>query len=276
MVQESEWSTVPPEPADAVSQGITVGHLLDCAGPLTGGYFADPGRKDVDDLGHLGFPYAAVTPDGNASVHSLPAAGGSVTERTCTEQLLYETTDPERYITPDAVADFSGVDLDAVDRVVDGEPVPGVAVTGGTASPRTEILKVNVSYDDSWIGIGEISYRGPNALARAELAADVVRTRLDTIDSDVRELRTDCVGVDALHSQFGRERAGEPYEVCLRVAAKCTTEADAQTVAREVERLYTNGPAGGGGAQKTVWRNIGLVSTLISRDVVEPEVDLDG
>lgn len=275
MVHEFGWSLSPLDPADAVGQGVAVGHLLECAGQLTGGYFADPGRKDVPDLSRLGFPYATVACDGSASVHSLPDAGGRVTEATCTEQLLYEIADPERYVTPDAVADFGGVTFEPVDRAVDGEPVAGVAVSGATAALRTETLKVNVSYDDGWIGIGKMSYAGPNALGRAELAADVVRTRLDKIGVELRDFRVDYVGVDALHGETGREHAGDPYEVRLRVAGKCASETDARAVAREVERLYTNGPAGGGGARKDVRPNVGLVSTLISRDAVEPEVCVD-
>ncbi|WP_251329843.1 acyclic terpene utilization AtuA family protein [Haloplanus pelagicus] len=275
MVHEFGWSPSALESPVAVGQGIAIGHLLECAGQLTGGYFADPGRKEVPDLGRLGFPYATVAREGSASVHSLPETGGRVTEATCTEQLLYETADPARYVTPDAVADFGGVTLEPVDRAVDGEPVAGIAVSGATAAPRTETLKVNVSYDDGWIGVGELSYAGQNALERAELAADVVRTRLDTVGVDPRELRVDYVGVDALHGTTGRERADDPYEVRLRVAGKCDAESDARAVAREVERLYTNGPAGGGGASMDVRRNVGIVSTLLARSAVEPAVSVD-
>ncbi len=39
-----------------IAAGTTLGHLLECAGQVTGGYFADPGVKDVPDLDRLGFP----------------------------------------------------------------------------------------------------------------------------------------------------------------------------------------------------------------------------
>src|SRR6202034_4494775 len=41
---------------DRLGQATVVGHLMECAGQITGGYFADPGFKDVAGLARLGFP----------------------------------------------------------------------------------------------------------------------------------------------------------------------------------------------------------------------------
>jgi hypothetical protein len=41
-----------------------------------------------------------------------------------------------------------------------------------------------------------------------------------------------------------------------------------------VETLYTNGPAGGGGASKTARRAIGVVSVLIPRELAHPRVEI--
>ena len=49
---------------DRLGKGTVVGHLLECAGQVTGGYFVDPGYKDVPDLARLGFPLADVSQDG--------------------------------------------------------------------------------------------------------------------------------------------------------------------------------------------------------------------
>ena len=88
-----------------------VGHLLECAGQVTGGYFADPGVKDVPDLDRLGFPLAEVDAEGELVVTKVPGSGGTVTTATCTEQLLYEVHDPAAYLTPDVTADFSRVTM---------------------------------------------------------------------------------------------------------------------------------------------------------------------
>jgi hypothetical protein len=96
-------------PLDAwplVGSATLVGHLLECGGQVTGGYFADPGYKDVERLACLGFPIAEVSEDGTALITKVPGSGGQVTVATCTEQLLYEITDPAAYVTPDVVADF--------------------------------------------------------------------------------------------------------------------------------------------------------------------------
>ena len=193
-------------------------------------------------------------------------SGGEVTTRTCTEQLLYEVHDPSAYMTPDAVADFSGVELDEV-----GED--RVRVRGAAARPRTDSLKVNVCYEDSVVGEGRISYGGPGALERADLAGSVVRERLDRREIECSELRVDHVGVDSLHGPLGRERSGDPYEVRLRVAGRCETDAAAAAIGREVETLYTNGPAGGGGVERWTEPVVGIVSLLVDRAPIDHEIE---
>jgi hypothetical protein len=245
-------------------RGTLVGHLLECAGQVTGGYFADPGVKDVPGLARLGFPLAEVDADGTAIITKVAGSGGIVTAATCAEQLLYEIHDPAAYITPDVVADFSAARTEDLggDRV---------RVHGASGRPRPDTLKVSVGQFDGWHGEGQISYAGPNAAARGRLAADIVRERLTLIGVTPLELRADLIGVDALHG--ARAGAPDPYEVRLRVAARTSSQADAWRVAREVESLFTNGPAGGGGASMTVKQVLAMRSTLIARDRVSWRVD---
>jgi acyclic terpene utilization AtuA family protein len=241
-------------------RGTLVGHLLECAGQVTGGYFADPGVKDVPDLARLGFPLAEVDADGSATVTKVAGSGGMVTAATCTEQLLYEIHDPAAYVTPDVVADFSQA------RVIDlgGDRV---RVEGADGRPRPATLKVSVGQFDGWIGEGQISYAGPGAVARGRLASSIVTQRLALIGLTPLELRADLIGVDSLHGTRV-DRTDDPYEVRLRVAARTTTSADAWRVAREVESLFTNGPAGGGGASMNVRQVLAMRSTLVPRDRV--------
>ncbi|HET9046085.1 MAG TPA: acyclic terpene utilization AtuA family protein [Casimicrobiaceae bacterium] len=254
------WSQ---DDVDRMARGTCVGHLLECAGQICGGYFADPGRKDVPNMAWLGFPFADVAEDGSATIGKVDGTGGRITLASATEQLLYEVTDPRGYVTPDVVADFTTVTLDEAgpDRV---------AVRGATGRRRPRDLKVSVGYVAGYIGEGEIGYGGANAVARANLAADIVRERLD---GRFPELRIDLIGSTSLHGRaFGAH--DNPYEVRLRVAARATTAELAATIGEEVEALYTNGPAGGGGARRYVHEQIGIVSTLIDRAKVKSGVVL--
>jgi hypothetical protein len=248
------------------ARGATAGHLLECAGQITGGYFADPGLKDVSGLARLGFPIGEVGEDGSVVITKLDGTGGQVTARTCTEQLLYEVHDPRAYLTPDVVVDLgeARVALVARDRVL----VDGVA---GRARPRE--LKVSVGHRDGWAGEGQISYAGAGAVARARLALDVVAERLRITGVECAELRMDLIGIDALHGAVLSRAAPEPYEVRARVVARCATRDEAERVANEVETLYTNGPAGGGGVTKSVREIVGVVSTFVPRDAVRPALE---
>ncbi|WP_316238119.1 acyclic terpene utilization AtuA family protein [Bradyrhizobium sp. SZCCHNR1015] len=255
LIHEFGWAL---DDWDRLGQGTVVGHLLECAGQITGGYFADPGLKDVPDLARLGFPIGEVREDGELIVTKVAGSGGCVTPATVKEQLLYEIHDPAQYFQPDVVADFSQVTVEELgaDRV---------RVVGGRGRPKTGLLKTSVGYLDSYVGEGQISYAGPGAVARGRLALDIVRERLALTGVAVSELRCDLIGLNALH---GDERAegAEPHEVRIRVAGRTETMAEAIRIGNEVETLYTNGPAGGGGAWKSAREVIAVASCLVAED----------
>lgn len=260
MVHHFGWSL---DDVDRIAEGTVVGHLLECGGQICGGYFADPGKKDVVDLAHLGFPYADVASDGTAVISKLEGTGGKISLATAKEQLLYEVTNPNEYLTPDVSADFTTVRLKelAANRIE-------VSGCKGRAKPNT--LKVSVGYHAGFQGEGEISYAGPNALGRAELAGDILHERLK---GEFPELRLDYIGSSSVHrTNFGALE--EPYEIRLRVVGKAETKEAAEKIGEEVEALYTNGPAGGGGARKYTNEVVGIVSTLIPRSNIKASVNI--
>jgi hypothetical protein len=247
-----------------LGKGVLAGHLLECAGQVTGGYFADPPYKSVADLARLGFPIGEVREDGDLVITKVQGSGGAVTTATVKEQLLYEIHDPARYFQPDVVADFSAVRVEEIapDRV---------RVTGAGGTPKTGLLKVSVGYVDGFVGEGQISYAGPGAAARGRLALDIVRERLALTGVRMSESRFDLIGADALHSA-AHGVGHEPYEVRVRVAGRTGSLADAARVGEEVETLYTNGPAGGGGAWKTAREVIAIASALVPEAMVRTEI----
>ncbi|MBA3331680.1 MAG: DUF1446 domain-containing protein [Actinobacteria bacterium] len=248
----------------SLGAGTVVGHLLECTTQVTGGYFADPGYKDVPDLANVGYPIAEVGPTGDALIGKTPASGGLVSVATCKEQLLYEVHDPARYLTPDVTADFTEVRLEQAGPDL-------VRVTGGRGTARPETLKVSVGYLDGWIGEGQVSYGGPGAVERARLAGEIVLDRLEILGVRARETRVECVGVDSLFAS-ATPKAPPPYEVRLRVAARTDTAEEAEIVAHEVDALGLSGPSAGSIAAVSVREVLGVVSTYVPRDQVTPRV----
>ena len=248
-----------------LGKGTVAGHLLECAGQITGGYFADPGYKDVASLARLGFPIGEVGEDGSLVVTKVLGSGGAVTAQTCKEQLLYEVHDPARYLQPDVVADFSQVEVEEIapDRV---------RITGGQGTARTDTLKVSVGYVDSFIGEGQISYAGPGALARGRLALEIVRERLKLTGVAASELRFELIGVDSLHGPQVSAHANEPHEVRIPVTGRTENLHEAVRIGNEVETLYTNGPAGGGGAWKSAREVVAVASVLLPREQARAQV----
>jgi hypothetical protein len=170
-------------------------------------------------------------------------------------------TDPAGYITPDAIADFRNV------RIHD-QGGDRVEVTGGTARQRPDTLKVSVGFHAGYVGEGEISYAGANALARARLAGEIMRDRLTGTFPD---LKVECLGGEAWRHGFLNGDA-PTTEYRLRVVARAPTAELAGEIGREVEALLTNGPAGGGGARKYVQETVGIVSALLPRTKITPQV----
>ncbi len=265
LIHEFGWAM---DDWDRLGQGTLVGHLLECAGQITGGYFADPGYKDVAALARLGFPIGEVAQDGSVIITKVAGSGGQVTAATCKEQLLYEIHDPRAYLTPDVVADFSGVQITELgpDRV---------RVRGATGKPRPATLKVSLGYIDSYIGEGQMSYAGPGALDRARLALSIVEERFDITALRASEIRYDIIGVNAMHRDRLAAPHPEPYEVRIRVAGRTDSLREAARIGNEVESLYTCGPAGGGGAFKSARDIVAVLSTLLPRDAVHPTIHFE-
>ena len=258
-------------PADSwrhLGPATMAGHLLECGAQVTGGYFADPGMKDVPDLHRVGFPIARIHEDGSCEIFKADGTGGCVTTRTVKEQLLYEVHDPAAYLTPDVTADIAEAEVTQVsdDRV---------RVSGVRGHARPERLKVNVCHEDGWLAEGEISYAGPGAEARARLAANVLRQRL----APALDLRVDLIGAvsilgDDAGLMLSRQPAGDARDVRLRVAASHQDKAAAERLNREVTALYTCGPAGGGGVRTSLRSRLDTLSCFVPREAIQANYEI--
>lgn len=247
-----------------LGQGTVNGHLLECAGQVSGGYFADGNQKKVEDIAHIGFPYAEIDEDGRSIIKKVEGTGGLIDLRTVKEQLLYEVHNPAEYITPDVIADFTSVQLKEVGK-------NQVEVQNGGGKTRPDSLKVSLGYHAGFLGEGEISYAGSDAVERAEMAGNILKERLT---EQIPDLRVDYIGLTSVHrTHFGE--ANRPYEVRIRAAGYHHVKEVAASIGEEVESLYLNGPSGGGGARKKVTESIGVVSTFISRGQIKTTINVE-
>ncbi|MFK7945179.1 MAG: acyclic terpene utilization AtuA family protein [Paracoccaceae bacterium] len=269
LIHEFGWTA---DDLDRLAQGTVTGHLLECGGQVTGCYFADPGFKDVPRLSEAGFPIAECAPDGTFTITKPAGTGGLVDRRTVTEQLLYEMHDPAAYLVPDVTLDCTRLQAEETgpDRVT---------ITGARGHMPTPTLKATVSVDGGWLGEAFLTYAGPNALARADLAGQIVRERLVAQGTN-EPIRIETLGAYATldgGSEARRTSRSLPTdgEYTVRVATQSVDKAKAQQVCDELMMLYCSGPAGGGGYRASVTSQIATASVLIPRERIEPSVRVE-
>jgi len=265
MMYEFGW-----DPLDhaRVGAGNGIGHLLECGAQVTGGYFSDPGFKDVPEPWNFAFPIAEVEANGDVVITKVSGSGGAVTLQTVKEQMLYEVHDPANYITPDVVVDFTTAKLEQVgpDRV---------RVTGLSGKPRTPTLKVSIGCTEGFIGEDMFFYAGPGALRRAQLAKKVLEERFKIVKLQAEDMRVDFLGINAIHGDATPADAPEPYEIAVRVAARTKTREEAAKVGREVDGMAVSGIAHTGKRvphQERTREVIGVWSSLVPREQVPASI----
>lgn len=245
-----------------LARATMAGHLLECGAQVTGGYFADPGYKDVPELSNVGFPIIEFDQDGNVCITKPSNTGGAVNRMTVTEQLLYELHDPAQYLTPDVIADITHAQI----RDLGGDRVSLMGVLG---HPKPDTLKANICIDGGWLAEAEISYAGHHAYERAQLAAQIIRERL----GDELNLRIDFIGSSSILASDAGEgpkakSAQEFADIRLRVATAHQERHLAMKVCREVTALYTCGPAGGGGVRTSLKPRLNTLVGFVPREAI--------
>ncbi|UCE37618.1 MAG: DUF1446 domain-containing protein [Thermoplasmata archaeon] len=263
MMHEHGWKD---DDWDKIGFGITVAHLMECGAQVTGGYFADPGYKNVEGLANLSFPIAEIFANQEAVITKLPDTGGEVSLRTVKEQLLYEVHDPSSYKTADGIADFTKIKLEEKGQDM-------VKISGGGGRARPAYLKVNIGFRNGFLGEAQISYGGYGAKNRAQLAAQILMKRFADLKLDFEALRFDFIGSGSLWP------GGSPSisnEIRLRVIGRARIRKDVEKLCNEVEALYTNGPAGGGGVTRSIEENIAITSAFIPREIVTVQTKILG
>ena len=258
------WSRDDP---GQMSTGVLAGHLLECGAHATGGYFAEPGLKEVPGIDAIGYPIGEIKKDLSITITKPPATGGRIDRHTVIEQILYEMHDPAGYLTPDVTLDITGIDLT--------EPAPDtVRITGIKGRPAPDDLKVLVAVDSGVLTEIEISYAGINAKNRAELARDIIEKRVARTRLANQPFRYDLIGIDSAWPHASD--APMLNEVRLRVAARVPDTEGAESLISEVESLYVAGPAGGGGVRFSHRPTIRTYTAFIPRNTVTQSFEFVG
>ena len=265
MVHEFGWS---PDDSDRLAAGTIAGHIIECGAQTTGGN-CQVDWQSIPDFANIGFPIIEARSDGAFHVTKHENTGGRVNSAVVKEQLLYELGDPERYITPDCVADFTTVQLqdDGPDRVL---------VSGIRGGPRPPTLKTSITYTAGWKAIGTLVYSWPDALEKARAADRIVRQRLGDLGLQFDEIHTEYFGVNACHGEVAAPNE-DPPEVQVRIGVRGQDRKAVDRFTRELIPLVLTGPPTGTGfgeGRPPVREVVAYWSSLLPREEIQTSVEV--
>ncbi|HEY7472418.1 MAG TPA: acyclic terpene utilization AtuA family protein [Gemmatimonadota bacterium] len=255
---------------DRIAHGIVAGHINECGAQASGGNCLVD-WESIPDLADVGYPIVEATPEGPFVLTKHAGTGGRISPAIVKEQIVYEMGDPAAYITPDGVADFTSIRLEA-----DGED--RVRVHGVRGAPRTDKLKVSISYRAGYKAVGTLVYAWPDAVAKARKADQVLRERLDRLGLAFDEIRTEYVGWNATHGRLSGPPPADLPEVELRVAVKSAAQAPVERFTREIAPLILSGPpsvTGFAGGRPRVQDVVAYWPALIDRAAIEPGLEVE-
>lgn len=253
---------------DRLAAGIVAGHTIECGAQCSGGNCLHD-WKNIPDLANVGYPIVEGHADGSFIIYKHPNTGGRISVPSVTEQLVYEMGDPRSYITPDVIADFTSIHVEAA-----GDN--RVRVFGITGRPPTDKLKVSIAYRAGFKAIGTLVYAWPDAHDKATLADTVLRQRLDRLGLRFDHILTEFLGVNATHGPLAGE-SHDPPEVQLRIGVRGDDRTAVERFTRELAPLVLNGPpsvTGFAGGRPKVEEIVAYWPALIDKAVVHPRVEV--
>jgi Acyclic terpene utilisation family protein AtuA len=266
LMHEFGWSF---DDWDKVSAGTIAGHIIECGGQSSGGN-CQFDWQNIPNLADIGFPIVEASPNGEFVVTKHDNTGGRVNIPSIKEQLLYEMGDPQSYITPDVVADFTTINL-----ADDGEN--RVKVFGIKGHPKTDFYKVSIAYSAGWKAVGTLVYSYPDAFEKAKAADQILRKRLEKLGLKFDVILTEFVGVNATHGHL----AGEPHqdipEVQLRFGVRGQSKTDVERFTKELAPLILTGPpsvTGFAGGRPKVEEIMAYFPALIPKHLIETKVEI--
>lgn len=251
---------------DRLARAMTLGHLMECSGQAVGGNFS--GDWQSVDLINIGFPIAEVDENGEAIMTKAPGTGGLVSRDTLKEQLLYEVHDPFNYVLPDVVVSLGDTCFEDVDK-------DRVRVYGAKGKPATGTYKALIGYSNGYLAEAIIGYSWPDALEKAERAAEILVAHIKRAGIQFEDLHISYMGYNSMHGPLA-DPDPDLNEVFLRAAVWTKTREDAQRVGRLVPPLGLSGPPFSvSGGMRRPRGLLGICPILVPKEMVEEQIKVE-
>ena len=200
---------------DKLASGSLAGHIIECGTQSTGGNFTD-WELVSKNLHMIGYPIVDVSENGEFICTKSNNTSGLVSFGTVAEQMLYEIGDPQAYILPDVVCDFSNVIISEIEKDT-------VKVSGAKGYPAPQQYKVCATYADGFRAGHVCSFVGIDAAKKARTYGEAIFERAKMIMRmmnipDFDETSIEIIGDNSQYSNKGQN--ADNREVVLKFAAK--------------------------------------------------------
>ena len=263
MLHEFNWVS---SDYDKLASGTLAGHIIECGAQCTGGNYSR--WKEVDTFVNIGYPIINMYEDGTFYISKPPNTGGLINKYTILEQVLYEMGDPENYISPDVIVDFTSFSINEEDNKVYIKNVKG--------KKATDTYKVSMSYLNGYKATGQLTIVGQDSYKKAVKISEIIFSRLKDKGLVFEETNSEYLGHSSCSKNMFDEKINSK-ETVLRISVKDFDKNKIEQFTKELAPVITNGPpgiTGFSGGRPKIQNIIAYWPTLIAKNLIKSRVNL--